>query len=47
MTELSHFFRGMLALLGNNSAGMESVFGKERVHGRMYYIGDKRMDVGL
>lgn len=37
----------MLALLGNNSAGMESIFVKERVHGRMHYIGYKRMGWGL
>lgn len=37
-TGVSHFFGGMLALLGNNSAGMESIFGKECVHGRIYYV---------
>lgn len=44
---VTFFFGGTLALLGNNSVVMESVFGKKRVHGRMYYIGDKRLDWGL
>lgn len=35
---LSPFLGQMLALLGNNSAGMESNFVKEHVHGRMWWI---------